>query len=277
MARHNKKRNSGLLYEFLVRSISRAMVENNRDREGISRHLVQKYFRKGTEVHREFRLINALVNAPVGNEALAHTVLHEARAAAHKFDSEKLNKEKNALIREINHKLGSSSVYSESIPNYRDYATAGTILGYWRDETDLDISTVISYETQLIEKLSREKSDTNIEEEYNSEIDGLVVKVMSEKLNKKYSTKISTDQISLIKSYIFSENLDETKKLAESIKEKALECLAEYSKSQEGHSLEKANEVMSLVESQNIDNLNDETLTRFLQMTQVVEELGGSK
>jgi len=94
MARHNKKRNSGLLYEFLVRSISRAMVENNRDREGIARHLVQKYFRKGTEVHREFRLINALVNVPVGNEALAHTVLHEARSAAHKFDGEKLEQRK---------------------------------------------------------------------------------------------------------------------------------------------------------------------------------------
>lgn len=277
MARHNKKRNSGLLYEFLVRSISRAMVENNRDREGIARHLVQKYFRKGTEVHREFRLINALVNVPVGNEALAHTVLHEARAAAHKFDAEKLNKEKNALIREINHKLGSNTVYSEAIPNYRDYATAGTVLGYWRDETDLDISTVISYESQLIEQLSREKAESSLEEEYNSEIDGLVVKVMSEKLNKKYGSKITTDQISLIKSYIFSDNSNETRELAENIKTKTLECLVEYSKSQEGSILTKTSEVMSLVEGQEVDNLNDETLTRFLQMTQVVEELGGPK
>jgi len=141
----------------------------------------------------------------------------------------------------------------------------------------LIFSTVISYESQLIEKLSREKVESSLEEEYNSEIDGLVVKVMSEKLNKKYGSKITTDQISLIKSYIFSENLNEAKDLAEKIKIKALESLVEYSKSQEGPALEKANEVTLLIENQNIDNLDDDTLTRFLQMTQVVEELGGSK
>lgn len=277
MAKHNKKRNSGLLYEFLVRSISRAMIENNNDRETIARHLVQKYFKQGTEIHKEFRLINALVNVPVGNENLAHTVIHEARAAANKFDAENLNKEKSTLIREINHKLGSNSVYAESVPNYRDYATAGTILSYWRNELDLDISTVINYEAQIIENLSRTPETNDIENEYDEQIDPLVVKVMAEKLNRKYGSKMSPDQITLIKTYIFAENKEAARLIAESIKEKALDKLNEYLGGKEESEAQKIQEVMELISSQKSDNLDDETLTRFLQMTQIVQEIEENK
>ena len=277
MAKHNKKRNSGLLYEFLVRSISRAMIENNNDRETIARHLVQKYFKQGTEIHKEFRLINALVNVPVGNENLAHTVIHEARAAANKFDAENLNKEKSTLIREINHKLGSNSVYAESVPNYRDYATAGTILSYWRNELDLDISTVINYEAQIIENLSRTPETNDIENEYDEQIDPLVVKVMAEKLNRKYGSKMSPDQITLIKTYIFAENKEAARLIAESIKEKALDKLNEYLEGKEESEAQKIQEVMELISSQKSDNLDDETLTRFLQMTQIVQEIEENK
>jgi hypothetical protein len=277
MAKHNKKRNSGLLYEFLVRSISRAMIENNNDRETIARHLVQKYFKQGTEIHKEFRLINALVNVPVGNENLAHTVIHEARAAANKFDAENLNKEKSTLIREINHKLGSNSVYAESVPNYRDYATAGTILSYWRNELDLDISTVINYEAQIIENLSRTPETNDIENEYDEQIDPLVVKVMAEKLNRKYGSKMTPDQITLIKTYIFAENKEAARLIAESIKEKALDKLNEYLEGKEESEAQKIQEVMELISSQKSDNLDDETLTRFLQMTQIVQEIEENK
>ena len=277
MTKHNKKRNSGLLYEFLVRSISRAMIENNNDRETIARHLVQKYFKHGTEIHKEFRLINALVNVPVGNENLAHTVIHEARAAANKFDAENLSKEKSTLIREINHKLGSGTVYKEAVPNYRDYATAGTILSYWRNEVDLDISTVINYEAQIIENLSRVPEENNIENEYDEQVDPLVVKVMAEKLNRKYESKMTPDQIMLIKTYTFSQDKNEIKLIAESIKEKALAKLNEYVDGKEEDEIQKIQEVIELISNQKSEDLNDEALTRFLQMTQVVQEIEGCK
>jgi len=253
------------------------MIENNNDRETIARHLVQKYFKQGTEIHKEFRLINALVNVPVGNENLAHTVIHEARAAANKFDAENLNKEKSTLIREINHKLGSNSVYAESVPNYRDYATAGTILSYWRNELDLDISTVINYEAQIIENLSRTPETNDIENEYDEQIDPLVVKVMAEKLNRKYGSKMTPDQITLIKTYIFAENKEAARLFAESIKEKALDKLNEYLEGKEESEAQKIQEVMELISSQKSDNLDDETLTRFLQMTQIVQEIEENK
>ena len=67
MTRHNKKRNSGLLYELLIRKISRSLVEGDNKSASISKLIVKKYFSAGTELHKEYRLINALVNVSVGS------------------------------------------------------------------------------------------------------------------------------------------------------------------------------------------------------------------
>ena len=105
MTRHNKKRNSGLLYELLIRKISRSLVEGDNKSASISKSIVKKYFNAGTELHKEYRLINALVNVPVGSESIATAVLSEAREASKKFDSKALKIEKSNLIREINHEF----------------------------------------------------------------------------------------------------------------------------------------------------------------------------
>ena len=132
MTRHNKKRNSGLLYELLIRKISRSLVEGDNKSASISKSIVKKYFNAGTELHKEYRLINALVNVPVGSESIATAVLSEAREASKKFDSKALKIEKSNLIREINHELNKDDFYAESVPNYRMYATASSVIGYWR-------------------------------------------------------------------------------------------------------------------------------------------------
>ena len=98
MTRHNKKRNPGLLYEFLLRSISRALVEQNDSQAQKAKKLIKNYFSAGTELHREYRLINALVNVSVGSESLSHMILQEARRAAQKFDGKKLRSEKVVKI-----------------------------------------------------------------------------------------------------------------------------------------------------------------------------------
>ena len=155
MTRHNKKRNSGLLYELLIRKISRSLVEGDNKSASISKSIVKKYFNAGTELHKEYRLINALVNVPVGSESIATAVLNEAREASKKFDSKALKIEKSNLIREINHEFNKDNFYAESVPNYRMYATASSVIGYWRSEKHLDINTVVDYEKKLIEALSR--------------------------------------------------------------------------------------------------------------------------
>ena len=65
--------------------------------------------------------------------------------------------------------------------------------------------------------------------------------------------------------------------IAESIKEKALDKLNEYLDGKEESEAQKIQEVMELISSQKSENLDDETLTRFLQMTQIVQEIEENK
>ena len=99
MTRHNKKRNAGLMYEFLIRSISRFLVEGNNENAEITKKIIKKYYNSNTELHKEYRLINALVNVPVGSDTVATAVLQEARSAATRFDSKALKIEKGNMIK----------------------------------------------------------------------------------------------------------------------------------------------------------------------------------
>ena len=81
----------------------------------------------------------------------------------------------------------------------------------------------------------------------------------------------------MIKTYTFSEDKNEVKLIAESIKEKALAKLNEYIDGKEEDEIQKIQEVIELISNQKSEDLNDEALTRFLQMTQVVQEIEGCK
>ncbi len=274
MARHNKKRNAGLLYEFLVRKISRSFVDEDNQSAEIAKKLIQKYFQSSTELHKEYRLVNALVNVPVGNEQIAAAVLEEARRASVKFDSKSLKIEKDNLIRDINHNFGQDTVYAESVPRYKDYATASTLVKYWRNEKNLDISTVVKYEKSLIETLSREREEAS-EPQADSRVDNLVVKIAQEKLQKKYESKISTKQVELINSYAYESDFDKTRSIIEGV---CTNVLGKLEKAvQEGslreikeQKIQKINENVSTLMA---SELSDITVARTLELIHLDKEL----
>ena len=274
MTRHNKKRNSGLLYEFLVRRISRSLVEGDNKGASISKNIVKKYFSVGTEIHKEYRLINALVNVPVGSEVVAHAVLQEARNAAMRFDSKTLKIEKDNLIREINHVFGPESVYSESVPGYKSYATASTLIKYWREEKELDLSTVIKFESVLLESLSRPCQEAQIEER-DPRVDNLVVKVATDKMKRKYETKLNTVQSQLINLYAVENDADATRVMIDTIFENTLENLSEYSSSQNKEFTQKAKEVSENIHRLDTSEISDSLIAKALEIVELNEELQG--
>ena len=275
MTRHNKKRNSGLLYEFLVRKISRSLVEGDNSSANISKYILKKYFSTGTEVHKEYRLINALVNVPVGSEAVAQAVLQEARNASRRFDSKMLRTEKDNLIREINHEFGPEAVYAESVPDYKSYATASTLVKYWREEKELDLSTVVRYEKVLIESLARPLEEKIIEEP-EPQVANLVVKVATDKMQRKYETRLNKTQSDLINLYAVENKHDATREMIEGIVESTLANLKAYGASQNESFASKVQSVSESIRSLNIEEVNDTLIAKTLEIVELNEELQGA-
>lgn len=273
MARHNKKRNSGLLYEFLLRTISRSLVEHHDVAAQKAKNLIKKYFSAGSELHREYRLINALVNAPVGSEALGHAVLNEARKAASKFDGKKLSSEKGDLIREINHFFGPDVVYSEDVQNYRDYATASSLVSYWRDEKDLDIATVVDYERVILERLSMPlKEEQGAQTDPN--VDNLVVKIATEKLRKKYSSQLSGAQADILNEYVFSKDKEQLHQKISEVCTNTIRRVEEYSKSFSEESRVRFDSVVGRIQEVQSSEINDTTISKVMEILELDQEIG---
>lgn len=276
---HNKKRNAGLLYEFLVRTISCALVEGDKKKSSTSLKILRRYFKPGSELYKEFRLINALIKTTVSSETVAASILGEAKSAARSYDLSTLDREKSLLIKHINHSLNDENFYDQQVNEYRMYATVQTLLNDWR-ATNKDLQRMASYEDQLVQWLTTPKdkpADVIINEE-SPGTSRLLMKVMTKKLNEKYSGILNEDQRSLVKTYVFSAASEDSsiikKKLTE-IKDNLFEKMASYARQNINNKYvtSKLNDVRDQLMSENFEHIDDETVTRFMLYTKLSTEL----
>ena len=193
---HNKKRNSILLYEFLVSSISKSLVEDDKRKSSAALKILKRHFKKGTNLYKEFRLLNSLIKTSVTSPQVASRILKEAKDAAIKLDTAELDREKSLLIRNINHTINNdNSFYDQHINEYRMCATIQQLINEWQSE-DTDITKIAEYEDQLVHWLLLPKknvSEHTISEE-SSGTSRLLMAVMSKKLNEKYSNVLNEQQ-----------------------------------------------------------------------------------
>jgi len=79
MTKHNKKRNVGIIYELFTRHISSLVIEGKKREVKKATKILERRFRKGTELYKEFRLFNALVNASVSSQDKAVIIVENAK------------------------------------------------------------------------------------------------------------------------------------------------------------------------------------------------------
>lgn len=275
---HNKKRNSLLLYEFLVRTISRALIEDDKKRSSQALKILRRHYRPGTNLYKEFRLMNSLVKTTVSSEHVAATILKEARAAAAAIDHRQLDREKSLLIRTINHTINDDVFYDQHVNEYRDYATIQSLINEWRS-ADKDIAKLASYEDHLMKMLTTEKV-SGLEHTISEDSTGtsrLLMKVMSKKLNEKYSGVLSDQQRSLIKAYALSSATSDestiTKKLQE-IRQEVMPLIESAISSESSEYVRsKLTEARDLLSAESCSTVDDNVVTRFMLYSRLQTEL----
>ena len=274
---HNKKRNIGIVYELLLRYISSALINENKKGAQSALRIIEKRFDSSTEIYKEFRLFNALAKSTISDTPVAAAILSEAKQAARRCNKKKLNYEKSLLIRDINHNLNDESFYHRRIPEYTIYATIQTLLNEWQKDDSSSLSKIIEYEGKVVQWLLSEKVKPPVEE-IDQDVDVLVVKIMTEKLNKKFTGALSPEQRSLIKNYVFSlHNSEDTgfrEHLAE-IKKDIISNLRNFEKDSDNQTLlEKIEIVLEKVEKIDcLAEVSDETITKFLTISRLKNEL----
>lgn len=276
---HNKKRNSGLIYEFLVRMISKSLVEGDKRKSSQALRILKRHFKPGTELYKEFRLINSLIKTTVSSEAVAASIIQEAKRAARAYDQVELDRQKSLLIRNVNHNIEDEDFYDQQINEYRMYATIQTLLNDWRSSSP-DVGRIGQYEDQLLTWLTSQKaspSDPVISED-SPGTSRLLMKVMMKKLNEKYSGLLNAEQKELIRAYAFSTANDDPesmkKKLSE-IRGRLISSIDVFSSKNPDNKyvLEKLSQTKEQLLSEDVSIVNDDVVTRFMLYTKLESEL----
>ena len=270
MAKHNKKRNVGLIHEQLVRYVASSIIAEDKTAAEKAVKIIAKHFRQGSELYKEFRLFNALVNMPVESRSIAERVLSESKKAAKSHDPNKLRKEKSLLIKDINTKLAESRrFYNIKIDNYKLFATVQTILNEWRGKNFLDLTTRAAYEEKIVGWLSRQ-SNQDLSE--HVEIDPLVQNLMYQKFETKYKDQLSQTQKQILEASVLGSETDFVSVIADT-KKKALSELKKFEKICDNKFLiESIDGVRKKIESLP-EEKSDAVIAKTLHLVHLIEEM----
>lgn len=283
MIKHSKYKNTGILFELLVRQATSDLMSNT-DSKAVK--IFKKYF-TNTELAKEYSLYNTVLNAPKLNEAKAEVMVSTIVEQAKKLNREKLDKEKYNLIREIKKHYNLDNFFKAKIDTYKIYASVYTLIENQLSKEFSDTKQLVTNKLTLLEHITKEslterKVASKVVEEFmkeDKEIRILAYKILVEKFNEKYSA-LSPEQKDLLKEYI--NNVSDTVKLKSYLNTKLLEVKTEIVALKESTKDQvlkiKLNEVINFIKpmSKN-DAIKDEVLIGLMQYYQLISELKATK
>jgi len=206
---HSKYKNTGILFELLVRQIT---VDTLKGNESHAINLIKKYFVK-TELGKEYKLYETLLKSNILNETKANMVIDSLLEISKKLNRGKLKKEKYNLIKEIKEHYDLDFFLNSKIKNYKPLAAFYILLENSNSSKTLDSQQLINNKITLLEYLTQSslkpnESDKDILEEfkeYNPDLRILAYKILLEKFNSKYSN-LNSKQKRVLKEFINSLN-----------------------------------------------------------------------
>jgi len=275
MARHNKKRNVGIIYELLLRYISNCLVENNKRQAQKGLTIIEKRFNKNTELYKEFRLFNALAKTTVSGTHVAAAILQEAKLAIRRCDTQKLMKEKSRLIKDINYGLSDPNFYYRNIPDYKTYATIQKLLNEWKKCDASNLTEMFRHEKLITEWLLNENKV--VDDKVEIEADGLIFNIMTKKLNERYE-KFNDEQKQILQNYaLYNKEIhhDKMRSYLNSLKEETIQSVENYKKESDNMIVNsKVRLVVESISELNTTIIDDPLVTKFLMLSKLKEEIG---
>ena len=206
--KHSKFKNTGVLFELLVRQITLEVL--NGDKTENAKNIVREFFAPSTELNKELRLYDLLLKEKYNTESRAEKFVDTICEARQKLNEKKLTKEKYELIKQIRENFDLDNFLSSPITNYKVLASIYKIFESKRVE-NYDVKDVFNSKITLIENIIskpstilKEKRDNTLVEQYSKQekdLRLLTYKILIETFNKKYSN-LDDNQKALLKEYI---------------------------------------------------------------------------
>jgi len=280
--KHSKYKNTGILFELLVRQITADTLKGG-DSPAID--ILKEYFVK-TSLGREYKLYESVLKSRVLNEGRANMVISTILESSSKFNRTLLIKQKYNLINEIKKHYNLDVFFGAKIKNYKELASLYTLIEGYNSKEASDSNQIIDNKVTLLEHLTKQEvNEKEVKEDvlkefqsYDKDLRILTYKVLLEKFNSKYEN-LSTEQKQVLKEFINS--VDSTPGLRDFYNTKIVELkstLNEEAKNIKDKATQiKITEVTKyLVELDKNSKVNNDNLVDLLQYFELVKEIKSS-
>jgi flagellar hook-basal body complex protein FliE len=277
--KHSKFKNTGFLFELLTRQITLEILNGQ---EELAKGIIKEFYGKGTELSKELRLFNLLINEKYNTENKAEKFVDTVLEAHSKLNQSKLGREKYNLVKAIKENFDIDNFLSSPVTNYKILASIHKLFEAKKMDV-LDVKDVFDSKLTLVEHISNSpisqsaKEDRLVEEFRKQEKDLrlLTYKILVENFNKKY-TSLNESQKSLLREYI--NNVNNTSKFAEYYSNQLIKTITELHDLYKGMTDKitkiKLRETINVLKKQKLGKkVTDEQVSALMMSYELVKEI----
>jgi len=208
--KYSKYKNTGLIFELLVKQISSDTL-SRKDSAAVS--LIKKYFTGKTPLTREFKLYEFILKNRGVSQMKAENIVSTIIEVSRKIDAKTLKKQKYDLIKEVKDNYNLEEFFAIKVRDYKPLAALYCLLEAQNAIDVINPDILVSNKITILEHLTSSTQDeetakdTLIEEysKYDKDLKLLTFKILLEKFNNNYKDLLP-EQKNILKEFITSVN-----------------------------------------------------------------------
>ena len=278
--KHSKFKNTGLIYELLVKQIASDTLSKN---ESPALSILRKYFAGKTTLAKELKLYEYILKNTNLAENKAETVISSITEISRKLNQQTLKNQKYNLISEIKGNYDIEEFFGIQVRDYKPLAALYCLLEAQNNSTLVNPDFLVSNKLTILEHLTSKEvkeedvKETLIEEysNYDKDLRLLTYKILLEKFNKNYKNLLP-EQKNILKEFITSVNsTTRLKKIVNEEIKKIKEKVEKFSNNIKDEVVKiKLQEVTkNLVPVKKTEKITDNHLVNLMQYYDLVKEM----
>lgn len=231
---HSKYRNTGILFELLVRQVTADILNGSDDSR--ANKILRTFFSESTELGKENRLYRIIVEEKVKDQSHADRLLSTVVGTRRKLNESELLTQKYNLIKEIKGNYPIDDFLRGSIQNYKLLASVYKIFEDSVSKVQCDPRDLFKARGCIVEHMATKTTPTRLISEtekqdliktyqkQNEDVRLLAYKILIDSFNEKYAG-LNEKQKVLIREYI--NNISNTNSLRQYINKEVPEIKIE--------------------------------------------------
>ena len=246
--KHSKFKNTGILFELLVRQIASDTLAG---KDSLALEIIKKHFKRGTELSKELKMYQSLTKENFDSQYKAQEFVNIILQERGNLNESILRRQKYNLIKSIKESFVMEDFFKYRVNNYREMASVFKMFEHTQSVSPKEYVDCKNTILETITKKDVEIVTETTDKEYASqpkEVRMLAYKFLIDSFNSKY-TNLSESQKTILRNYI--NNVDNSDKLRKFVLSEVKKLKTEFGKLKIGDKVTqiKLNETVTLIDN----------------------------